>query len=270
MGEALTLDGILNSIDAELVAKGTSGKGPERGAIVRHGRYTLWAFADSVSGMTEAGRALFINTVFYSAKHADSPVLEKKLNQTRDGLFTYIELARHKNPGFIRTLAQYLPEEARGKSIDATEQWIRENRPYLRADGRVFHVDQLARKMEIPNHKRKILARCIDNLQAARDVEQSVAALERYTGQTDFGTSAQAWQKWFDENRDYLFFSDTEGCRFLIDEQAKAKSIPTETLRGWSSESINYRAKPAATKTTIPGRPLAGNHSGRTGRRRVF
>ena len=68
MGEALTLDGIVNSCDAEVIAKGGSDKGPVRGAIVRHGRYTLWGFAGGVQGMTPAGRALFINTVFYSAK----------------------------------------------------------------------------------------------------------------------------------------------------------------------------------------------------------
>jgi len=263
MGEALTLDGIVNSIDAEVVAKGTSAKGPERGAIVRHGRYTLWAFAGGVGDMTEAGRALFVNTVFYAAKHKENPVLERRFNQTRDGLFSYIELARHKNAGFIRTLGQYLPVEARGKSIDETEQWIEENRPYLRAEGRVFHIDEFAKKMGIPNHRRSILEQCITNLREQRDVEQSVAELERYAGEKDLGASAEAWQKWYDENRDYLFFSDSEGSRFLIDEQAKAKGIPTEKLRGWSSDEINYRVNPIVAEVTIAEGPTSSDHGGK-------
>jgi hypothetical protein len=243
MGEALSLDGIVNSIDAELVAMGTSAKGPQRGAIVRHGRYTLWAYAGGVSDMTKAGRSLFVNTVFYAAAHADDPVLERKLNQTRDGLFLYIDLARKENPGFIQTLGQYLPEDVRGKSADKTERWLQENRPYLCAEGRVFRVDALAKEMAMPNHKRNIIEKCIANLREDRDVGRSVEELERYTGRKDLGASAKAWQAWYDENRDYLFFSDTEGSRFLIDEQAKAKGIPTEKLRGWSSEAIDYRVR---------------------------
>ena len=108
MGEALTLDGIVNSIDAELIAKGTSGKGPERGAIVRHGPYTLWAFEGPVTNMTEEGKALFVNTVYYSAKQKDTSVLEKRQNKSRDGLFIYLT-----KKGLLGTVQQYLPEEAK-------------------------------------------------------------------------------------------------------------------------------------------------------------
>jgi hypothetical protein len=244
MGEALTLDGIVNSIDAELVAKGTSAKGPNRGAIVRHGRYTLWGFEGGVDDMTDQGRALLVNTVFYAARQANSPVLEKRLHGTRDDPFEYLDLHRTRIPGLLETLKGYLPRELGNKTADEVEKWLIEKRPYLRSNGRAYEVDTFAESMGVPNHKRVFLERCIVNLRESRNVEETVAELVRYTDRKDIGTSADGWQKWYDDNKDYLFFSDTEGFRFKIDEEAKAKGIPSERLRRWSSEDINYRSQP--------------------------
>jgi hypothetical protein len=237
MGEALTLDGIVNSIDAELIAKGNSAKGPERGAIVRHGHYTLWAFEGPVKNMTEEGKKLFVNTVYYSSKQTNASILEKKQNQTRDGLFIYL-----KSQGLLRTLQNYLPEEARGKTIKQTYDCLLQNRYYLRINGRAFEIDEIARKMNIPNYKKEYLQRLIFRLSDNRDDIETQKALVRYTGKNEFGNSAQKWQKWFAENKNYLFFSDTQGSRFLIDSEAKIKKVPTEQLRNWSSEELNFRA----------------------------
>ena len=239
-GEALTLDGTVNSVDGELIAKGLSAKGPNRGAIVRHGKFTLWGFEGGVQDMTESGQRLFVNTVFYAARQTECEVLERKLNQTRDGLFTYLELAKG-NPGFLRTMAQYIPESARGKSLEETERWVFENRPYLYVDGRVFQIDELAKKWGIPNHRTAFLEKCIAHLEDGKDVEQSIQMLIRYTGQTQLGQSPEAWRRWFDENRDFLFFSDCDGSRFVVDQTAKKLGTPSRELRGWSSEEINYR-----------------------------
>lgn len=249
-GPGFTQDGIANSIDAEVIAKGTSSPGYERGAIVRHGRYVLWGFEGGVDEMTAAGQALFVNTVFYAARQANSPALEEKHCKTRDGLFTYVELAKRRGPGYLETLKSYLPPELEVKTTDEAEKWLVENRPYLRAKigERLFEVDTFAKAVGIPNHKRALLERCIANLREQKDVENSVAALVRYTGLTDLGSSADPWQKWYDENKDYLFFSDTDGFRFKIDNEAKSKRIPSEKLRGWSSEDINYRLNPPPAK----------------------
>lgn len=244
MGEALSLDTIVHSIDAELIAKGTSGKGPNRGAIVRHGRFTLWGFEGPPADMTAPGRRLFVNTVVYAAKHRASRVLEKRRNQTRDGLFVYLELARTKNAGFLQTMAQYLPEQARGKSIEETQAWVVENRSYLRANGRVFEVDTFAKNLGIPNHRRELLEHCIANLENGKNVRESVEELVRYTDCRELGDSADAWRKWYDENEDYLFFSDCDGSRFLVDEEAKTAGVATDVFRGWSSEQIDYRPQP--------------------------
>ncbi|MHC5080412.1 MAG: hypothetical protein ACYTHN_15475, partial [Planctomycetota bacterium] len=247
-GSAHTLDGIVNSVDAELIAKGLSGKGPERGAIIRHGRFTLWGFEGSVESMTEAGKALFINIVHYAAKQGSAPVLEKMRHKTRDGPYTYLALAKTQTPGLLRTLGQYLPKEMAGKSHGETEQWITENRSYLYAKDRRFKLDLFAKALGIPNHTRAFLERCIANLEGGKDVEESHAALVRYTNRRDLEVDPKAWRAWYAECGPYLFFSDTHGFLFRVDEEAKQRGIPSETLRGWSSEKIDYKALPACAK----------------------
>jgi hypothetical protein len=245
MGEALTLDGFINACDAELIARGLSDKGPDRGAITCHGPYTLWGFAGGVDGMTSAGRALFVNTVHYAASRKDAEVLEFRRNRTRDGLYAYLESARTRSPGLLRTLQRYLPETMKGKSIQETEAWIDANRAWFYLEGRRFLVDEFARSTGIPNHRRTFLEHCIqllENEESGR-TEAAREALERYTG-LPRTTPAKAWRSWFDENRDYLYFSDCDGFRFKVDRTAKARKIPFEKLRGWSSEVLDYRVKP--------------------------
>lgn len=240
MGEALILDGIVNSIDAEAVALGENDRNAPRGAIIRHGRYTLWTFAGGVDAMTEAGRRLFVNTVYYAASHAHSPVLERRHNETRDSLFGYVELARYRVPGLLAKFGGLLPAEARGRSLAQTEAYLEENRDYLRLDDKAFVIDGFAKRLGIANYRRELLERCIENLRSSRDVQDSLATLTRYTG-LSMGTSAAGWDSWYAQDKDYLFFSDCQGYQFLIDKQAKAKGVPVATLRGWSSDQINYR-----------------------------
>ena len=166
MGAAFTRDSIVNSIDAELIAMGDSGKGPNRGSIVRHGSYTIWAYHGEADDVTATGKALFVNTCFYATKHANSPVLELRLNETRD--------SRHS------------------RSAD---------RPYIRVkrtDHRAFEVDALAKKLGIANHKKAYLRRLIKMLPKA----DALAALEYYTGITTFGKNPSRWLKWYEKNKD--------------------------------------------------------------------
>jgi len=243
MGEALTLDGFLNACDAEAVARGLSDKGPDRGAITCHGPYTLWGFAGGVDTMTPAGRALFVNTVHYAAGRKNAEVLEFRRNKTRDGLYSYLEAARTRSPGLLRTMQRYIPEALKGKTIDETEAWIDANRAWFFLEGRRFLVDGYARRTGIPNHKKKFLEHCIAGLENKDEKEAALEALVRYTGLKP-DTSARSWRKWYDENREYLYFSDCDGFRFKVDRTAKARGIPFEELRGWSSEELDYRVKP--------------------------
>jgi hypothetical protein len=230
-------------VDAEVLAVGPSGKGPGRGAILRHVPFTLWGFEGTREEMTDAGAALFVNVVAFAAKQGGKRVLERRMNGTRDALYDKAAFAR-KVPGYVRTIQRlYVPEGLGLDSADAIEKWTDANRPWLRTEGRRFVVDGYAKSLGIPNHSRKLLERLIANLAEKKDVEKSLAALHRYTGETGLGKSPAPWRKWFAANRDYLWFSDCDGFRFRVDEVAKAKRVPFGKLHGWSSERLDYRVR---------------------------
>lgn len=242
MGEALTLDSIINSIDAEAIAVGPSDKGPNRGAIIRHGTFVLWSFAGPISKMTKAGRQLFLNTVYYTAGLKDLPVLEKRTNGTRDQLFQSLAFAK-KVPGYLNTIKRlYVPKSLETCTWEEIEAWVKTNRPYLRIQGsKRLVVDEFAKQLKLPNHKLSFYERCVQNLKEGKDKARSLEALIQYTGKTDMGDSPEKWETWFKENRDYLFFTDCWGFQLKADEQAKALKKPTTELRQWSSERINYK-----------------------------
>ncbi len=106
IGEAISLDSLENSCDAEILVKGDSAKGPNRASVSRHGPYTFCGYGGEVDDMTLAGRALFINTVHWAAQHGSAVVLEKRVNKTRDGLMPYL-----RKPGLIQTMRRYIPED---------------------------------------------------------------------------------------------------------------------------------------------------------------
>ncbi len=241
MGEALTIDTIFGSSDAEVLATGPSDKGPGRGAILRHGPNTLWSFNGSREQMTAAGVALFVNTVAFAAKQGGKTVLEKRLNGTRDSLFASLDFVR-RSPGYLKTMRRlYLPPVLSQANPEEVEEWLTANRPYLRTNGRRFECDEFAKSLSLPNHRIAYLAKCVENLRRKVDVPQSHAALRRYTSLDIPAEDARAWARWLAENRDYLYFSDSEGFVFKVDEEAKRKRIPFAELRGWSSEDLDYR-----------------------------
>lgn len=162
---------------------------------------------------------------------------------TRDSLFASLDFVK-RAPGYINTMRRlYLPPVFGTATPDEVREWLSENRPHLRTNGRRFELDELAKGLGIPNHQVVYLEKCIENLQRTREPQESHAALTRYTGQDYPGTDKAAWRRWFKENRDYLYFSDSEGFVFKVDEEAKKQRIPFAKLRGWSSEEIDCRPK---------------------------
>ncbi len=241
MGEALTLDSIVGSCDAEVIAVGPSDKGPGRGAILRHGPYTLWGFGGTVDDLTLQGRMLFVNVVAYASRQRGRRVLETRRNGTRDDLLGKIAFAR-RSPGYLRTIKRlYVPESLADATLDEIEIWVKTNRPYLRTNGRRLEVDAFAQSLGIPNHRRALLEWCIVLLRGKEHATEALATLRRYTGEKDLGPDSEAWKRWYDARRDFMHFSDCEGFRFLVDEEARADDVPFEERHDWSSEAIDYR-----------------------------
>ena len=130
-----------------------------------------------------------------------------------------------------------LPENLKsrfGESWDEYVEYYRENRAYLHSpdaeDGRGLYldVDPIVKQFGIPNNDIKLLEHCIKLLGQNEEGRSKLAlsVLKRYT-QEDF-TEAEQWQSWLDTYRDYLYFSDVNGFKFLVDLNALPASLRSQ------------------------------------------
>jgi len=190
--------------------------------------------------MNDNCKNLLVNCICYIARFTDDrPIIE-----TPSGFVTGQKWIRDRDriarltPELFSLLPDMMTpelfEQVRGKNFDEVQQWFQSARPYIRSnsDG-LFCLDDVARSFATPPAEPEFLANAILALHNRENSKLARQLLERYVPDGPSATaSANEWEKWWKENRDYLFFSDTGGYRWYIDPLAKARGIPTSKLVG--------------------------------------
>lgn len=237
--------GLADSPDVELICGGVTGKGPSYYSILRHGNYMLWGFSSTPSDFTQQGKELFLNCMHYMASLKEEYPLVKMLMHSRKAIINTIEHTR-VNKAFFSHLPWYIPEETMkkwGKNLDELEKWYKENEAYLvgkegkydkdkkRLD-RTFNPDEDAKKLGTPNNSVASLGKWIELLGSDNEETQkrALALIKRYVSCATFTEKAE-WKKWYDENKDYIFFSDVGGFKFFVDELARKAKKSTKDYR---------------------------------------
>ena len=236
-GLVTTGDGFLDTPDTESITGGIHSKGPNYVAIGRQGRFFMWGFYGSPDDLTDAGRALLLNSIVYISKFKDAPVLGFRAAIPRDSAATSLSVlplygAEPAQREQVKKLLGAVPPiEDFITNKESRKKWFVENRPYLRrvsASGLYegsFVVDLDAKALGIPNDDPKILERCVADLEAGRDAERALGILRRYTNETF--ADAAAWRAWLDANKGKLYFSDWNGYKFRVRTERDAE-IPTK------------------------------------------
>ncbi len=62
--------------------------------------------------------------------------------------------------------------------------------------------------------------------------DQAMLLLRRYAPSVPAERDAQTWQRWWEENRPFLFFSESGWYRWYVDPLAKKRGVPAAALRG--------------------------------------
>lgn len=104
-----------------------------------------------------------------------------------------------------------------GTDAVAFQKYMRDNFGYVYCDPNKFFdysIDEDVKKIGISNHDVKLLQTCIDMLTHNNQRELALRILKRYT--TENFTTAKEWDQWFSTNRNKLFFTETDGYRFMI------------------------------------------------------
>lgn len=103
-----------------------------------------------------------------------------------------------------------------GTDLPKYKAYYKKNILFMRADPnstRETLLDKEAMELGVSFTDPKFLKTCIDALDTEKK-DIAIVLLKRYSNET-FAT-AKEWKKWYNKNKKRLFFTETGGCKFLI------------------------------------------------------
>ena len=88
-GLVSTLYGFDDSPDAEVIAQGVAGKGPDTVSLGRHANFFLWGFSAPPADMSPAAQRLFVNVICYMRQFDGSRPLVRNVQRSREWALRY-------------------------------------------------------------------------------------------------------------------------------------------------------------------------------------
>ena len=159
--------------------------------------------------MTDAGRKLFLNCIFYINRFNGKQPLTHEHNVSRiHALWSAIIPGTPESDAFSPALMEIHKQEPGGLG-----QYCRDNLELIYHD-KVFFVDDELKKLGIESNRQLGTLEKLVELMDGEHGEVARELLIRYTG-ADMATKAE-WQKWLTANRDRIYFSDFDGYRFRV------------------------------------------------------
>ncbi len=163
----------------------------------------------------------------------------------------FLDMKLPSPPGLLDSVKRYVSEDKWASLKDdaaKVEAHLRGNLPYMRSQGWYeLVVDEELKKFGVANNDIALLEKAIAMLVAkdtdrvtAEQAQQANALLERYTDQS-FATGA-AWQSWFTQNRNRLFFTEAGGYKWLVDSTDQAEAAKPEAVDVGTPEAETIEA----------------------------
>lgn len=221
--------GFEDSPDCERISGGQNSKGPHALAIGRQANMMQWGFYCAPDRMTKSARKAFLNAIVYMKRFDGHRPLVKKVARSRDWLAQYVQMVRdldtrYRQAGdrFRSYIEQRFPEEViakHGLDADALESWRRANLEYVFGERGKFRVDADLKELKLSNRKPAFLDWLVARLSEDQSNEPARRLAARY-----LGDHAEQAVPFIQANRKWLFFSDTGGFRWFVDENAKARA----------------------------------------------
>ena len=246
-------DGFDQNPDVEVFCGGENEKMARAAACWRQGNLLHFGFEQSPAEMNENGQRLLLNSIAYISRFTeDRPIAVTPSGFSGEIAFprAYLDRRIGKEGAVgdaVWLLNAKLFDQLKARGPDDNRKWYAEHRAFLHPGLDLkLEVDEDARALAAPIDRVEFFEKTITALRAGNDRERAARLLTRYAP-VDIAKndSAAAWEKWFAENRPYLFFSDQGDYRWYIDPLAKKRGIPSLELRGPRRASM-----PAASVTS--------------------
>ncbi len=146
----------------------------------------------------------------------------EKLDDYEKSVMEYAKETMAPNPDFEQYLKMFVtPEEFEKFGTDeaAYQRYYDEIAPYCCGGFSIEYdmkIDEDAKAWGIANNDKRILDKAITCLEKGEETERAQRILEHYT-LCDFTTPAD-WRKWYNKYQDKLFFTESGGWFFLVNE----------------------------------------------------
>ncbi len=252
--------------ELELICGGINAKTPLAGAIWRQGHLLHFGFEESPDQLNQNGRAILVNSICYIAKFSEdrpiirtpSPSYSKIRILDRNAIGRAIDRPEIDLKQYvIYFMAPELQTQIEDLDRAGLGKWFDEVRPYIHANelGKLT-IDQTARELGIAPNQMEFFPQAFKLLdQQGSSREQAIDLLRRYAPELSEKNieSPDGRQRWWNENRNYLFFSDTGGYRWYLDPLAKKRGVPTSELRGSDRTTSVQLADPTQNDSVIAG-----------------
>jgi len=221
--------GFEDSPDCERISSGQNSKGPYAVAIGRQANMMQWGFYCAPDRMTESAQRAFLNAIVYMKQFDGRRPLVKKAARSRDWYVQYVQMVRdldtkYKRAGdrFKNYIKQRFPADViaeHGLDAGALESWRLANIEYMISERREFRVDEDLQTLKLSNRKPEFLDWIVERLTKDKSDALAKELAARYLGEY-----AERAVPFIRTNRKWLFFSDTGGFRWFVDENAKARA----------------------------------------------
>jgi hypothetical protein len=237
--------------ELEVICGGINSKTSKAGAVWRQGNLLHFGFEPSPDRMNDTGKALLVNAVCYIARFTeDRPLVHTPcvfLGGKR--LFDRRAVGRLlANPERdLKDLRYYLAKpvsaELEGKNREEVKTWYERAGKYLHAaDDGSLAVDVDAEALGVAPATPAFFDRALAALSEADRAPTARRLLGRYAPDGPGADApAERWGRWLEENKAYLFFSDTGGYRWYVDPLARRRGIATAVLRGPARATLASR-----------------------------
>lgn len=109
-----------------------------------------------------------------------------------------------------------------GNDAAAFQKYLTDNFGYIYCDPKAFFeysIDEDVQQIGISNHDVKLLDACVNMLKKGDRPQLALKVLKKYTAE-NFET-AKEWGDWLSKNRKKLFFTETDGYRFMVNTYSK-------------------------------------------------
>lgn len=233
--------------ELEVICGGVNDKTPKAGAIWRQGNLLHFGFEPPPSALNRDGAALLVNSIAYISRFVDDRPIIYTPSPFKSKIRFFNRAVVHGalEAGDINRLKYYVTADTftalNEMDLERAKTWAEQYVRYVKpGEGGKLEIDLNAFKFGISPASDKFLAEAIDNIKTPGP--RSALAkemLDRYvpTGPV-VRSDPTAWEQWHDQNRDYLFFSDSGGYRWYIDPLAKERNVTTDSLRGRDRASL--------------------------------